>query len=69
MSKTRPTTKRAIAVIRDARGARRAKADALTLANQIIRTINSYGQRHPDATIEHTRQALATALTQVEGSE
>ena len=40
MSKTRPTTKRAIAVIRDARGARRAKADA-----------------------------LATALTQVEGSE
>jgi hypothetical protein len=59
------TVKAAVAMIRRARTGKGWEGDALDLANEIIRLVNNYHQRHPNTSWKDTEAALRTALEQV----
>ena len=59
------TARKAMASCRRAREAERKRPDPLTLANEIIGTINAYFDRYPNTTDEDVLSALRTAAAQV----
>lgn len=61
----RPTSKVCVAMIRQYRIGR-TKPDPLSLANQIIATVNRYLSSHPDMTAEQIGDAMRTATAQID---
>ena len=68
LCRVKPTARAAACMIRRYAGRQKHGPDALTLANQIIRTINSYLNQHPETTDQQVVAAVKTVLGQVGAS-
>jgi hypothetical protein len=58
----KPTTKKAMSIIKEVRGAKRKGPSALDLANEVITTMNGYTTRHPNVTKDQQLDALETVV-------
>ena len=63
---TRPTTKRAIAIVREARLRRAPQGTAEGAEAAIIKAMNNYRDTHPNTTLVQLREALNEAYSIVE---